>query len=52
MMECARNELADVTEGSIDDQIAYIRNVEWEFTNSVDELLEAFNLTYLKVKAA
>jgi hypothetical protein len=51
MMECAGNKLVDLTNGSFDEQMAYIRNVEFEFANSVDELLEAFNLSYLRVNA-
>ena len=51
MMECAGNKLADLTNDSFDEQMAYIKKVEFEFANSVDELLEAFNLSYLRVNA-
>ena len=51
MMECAGNTLADLTEGSFDEQMAYVKNVEQDFMNSIDELLESLNLSYLKVKA-
>ena len=51
MMKCAGNELADLSEGSFDEQMAYVKNVERDFIDGIDELLESLNLSYLRVKA-
>ncbi len=40
--------------GIVDDNIdlykAYIKKVEWEFTDSIDDVLKALDLSYLRVK--
>jgi hypothetical protein len=40
----------DIADGNIDLYKAYIKKVEWEFVENVDELLETLNLSYLLVK--
>jgi hypothetical protein len=43
----------DASIGIVDENIdlykAYIKKVEWEFIDDVDEILEALNLSHLRV---
>jgi len=39
-----------IVDGNIDLYKAYIKKVEWEFIDNVDELLETLNLSHLRVK--
>ncbi len=43
--------VSGVTEGRVDELAAYIRQIELEFTREADELLEKFNLSYLRVRS-
>lgn len=40
----------EVLNSTLEEDLAYIRNVEREFTESVDEVLEMLNLSHLRVK--
>jgi hypothetical protein len=42
----------DIADGNIDLYKAYIKEVECEFSDEIDELLETLNLSYLRVKNA
>ncbi len=39
-----------IVDGNFDLYKAYIKKVEWEFIDNVDELLETLNLSHLRVK--
>ncbi len=40
----------EVLDSTLEEDLVYIRNVEREFTESVDEVLEMLNLSHLRVK--
>ncbi len=42
----------DIADENIDLYKAYIKKVECEFSDEIDELLETLNLSYLRVKNA
>ncbi len=49
-IEIESNEYAEVLPSTLDEDLAYIRNVEREFTDRVDDVLEMLNLSHLRVK--
>jgi len=42
----------DIADENIDLYKAYIKKVEWEFIDEIDELFETLNLSYLRIKNA
>ena len=40
----------EVLNSTLEEDLAYIKNVELEFTESVDGILEMLNLSHLRVK--
>jgi len=51
MVEDIGESFVDIANGNIDLYRAYLKNVEQDFVNNVDEMLENFNMCHLRVKA-
>jgi hypothetical protein len=52
VVEAPVEESIGIVDDNIDLYKAYIKKVEWEFTDGIDDLLRTLNLSYLRVKDA
>jgi len=49
-IETESNEYSEVLPSTFDEDLAYIKNVEREFADRVDDVLEMLDLSHLRVK--
>lgn len=44
------DDITDILDATLEDDLAYIKSVELEFADGVDDMLEMLNLSHLRAK--